>query len=260
VTGHRTLALIGVVASVALANAAADAAETATLPLHEVTGLSLVNVDARPVRFRDRDGLEVSISAKARAALVAQRAEREAAGAQAPPSRSDHLVLVPGQFQDGTIEVELAGEPAPGASGEARGFVGVAFRVRDDLATYECFYLRPANGRAEDQERRNHSAQYVSHPDFPWYRLRQETPSRYEAYVDIVPGAWIPIRIDVEGNKARLFVDGNAQPTLIVNDLKLGADGRGSAALWIEGSTIAHFRNLRITPGSGATANSGGSQ
>src|SRR5690348_3136285 len=32
-------------------------------------------------------------------------------------------------FQNGTIEADLAGEPAPGAFEGARGFVGVAFRV-----------------------------------------------------------------------------------------------------------------------------------
>jgi hypothetical protein len=60
--------------------------------------------------------------------------------------------------------VELAGALAPGAREGARGFVGMAFRLQEDRKTYDAFYLRPTNGRAEDQERRNHSAQYVSYP------------------------------------------------------------------------------------------------
>jgi hypothetical protein len=78
--------------------------------------------------------------------------------------------------------------------------------------------------------------------------LRQETPGRYEAYVDLVPDAWTPIRIEVRGSKARLFVNGQAQPTLIVNDVKTGEQGRGAIALWIDPGTVAYFRNLRVTP------------
>ena len=67
--------------------------------------------------------------------------------------RLDHLALVDGVgFANGTIELELAGEPAAGAAGGARGFVGVAFRVQPDRRTYDCIYLRPTNGRADDQE------------------------------------------------------------------------------------------------------------
>jgi len=120
--------------------------------------------------------------------------------------------------------------------------------VQPDLRTYDAFYLRPTNGRADDQERRNHSAQYISHPAWTWSRMRQETPGRYEAYVDLVPDAWTPIRIEVNGSKARLFVNGQVQPTLIVNDLKSGAQARGAIALWIDTGTISHFRNLRVTP------------
>ena len=65
-------------------------------------------------------------------------------------ARHDHLIVVGEDFENGTIELELAGEPAPGASGGARGFAGVAFRVQEDMKTYDCFYLRPTNGRAND--------------------------------------------------------------------------------------------------------------
>ena len=144
--------------------------------------------------------------------------------------------------------MDLTGEPGAGAGGGARGFVGVAFRVASDGRTYDCFYLRPTNGRADDQERRNHTAQYISHPNFPWFKLREQTPSKYESYVDIQPAEWIHVKIDVNGDKAKLFVNGNSQPTLIVNDLKTGASGKGPVALWMEGTTIAHFANLKITP------------
>ena len=163
--------------------------------------------------------------------------------------RVDELAVIEGSdFSSGVIEAEIAGAPGPNAGEGARGFVGIAFRVQPDLKTYDAFYLRPTNGRADDQERRNHSAQYISHPDWPWDRLRKETPGRYEAYVDLVPDAWTPIRIEVRGNKARLYVNGQAQPTLIVNDVRTGEQGRGAIALWIDPGTVAYFRNLRVTP------------
>lgn len=86
------------------------------------------------------------------------------------------------------------------------------------------------NGRADDQLQRNHAAQYVSHPDFPWERLREENPGIYESYVDLEAGGWTRIKIVVSGIKAQLYVDGAAQPCLIVNDLKLG-ETHGQVAL-----------------------------
>ena len=148
---------------------------------------------------------------------------------------------------DGVIEATLAGELAPGAGEAARGFVGVAFHVSEDASKFECFYLRPTNGRSEDQVRRNHSTQYISSPDFPWYRLRKEFPEKYESYADIVPGEWTRIRIEIKGTNAKLFVNGATQPALVVSDLKLGA-GTGAVALWVGPGTVAQFTDIRITP------------
>jgi len=160
---------------------------------------------------------------------------------------AETLAVVPGtRLRDGVITLEVAGAPRAGTeSGGARGFVGVAFRVQKDPLRYECFYLRPTNARAEDQLRRNHSTQYISHPDHPWHRLRKESPGVYESYVDLVPGEWTRVKIVVSGAEARLFVHGAEQPSLIVNDLKLGAS-EGPVAFWIGPGTEAHFAGLRV--------------
>jgi len=160
----------------------------------------------------------------------------------------DKLVMIGGlDFQNGVIEVEVAGQPVAGAQQAARGFIGVAFHVSPAASRYECIYLRPTNGRAADQLRRNHSTQYISYPDFPWQRLRESEPGKYESYVDLVPGEWTHVRIEVSGTTARLFVHRNEQPTLIVNDLKLGEIG-GAVALRIGPGTEGYFSNLRISP------------
>ncbi|GAB4025796.1 hypothetical protein GCM10028809_07910 [Spirosoma gilvum] len=153
------------------------------------------------------------------------------------------------RFQNGTIELELAGKTLKTAGESARGFVGIAFRIADDDSRFECIYLRPTNGRADDQVRRNHSVQYISHPDFPWERSRKETPEKYETYVDLVAGEWTKVKIVVQGDKAKLYVHGAAQPTLIVNDLKHGAAQEGAIGLWIGPGTDAHFASLTVTPG-----------
>jgi len=236
----------------ALLPAALVGAPTA-LPLATPAGLTLVNTRAEPVTFQGRAALRLTATPAAPGSGAAAPAATKAKSAPSPGAaeagRRDHLAVIDGiDFAHGTIEVDLAGEPGPGASGGARGFVGVAFRVQPDHRTYDCFYLRPTNGRADDQERRNRTAQYISHPEHTWFALREKTPGRYESYVDIAPAAWIRVRIEVDGAKARLFVNGAEQPTLLVNDVKTGPDARGRVALWFEGSTIAHFANLKITP------------
>jgi len=160
------------------------------------------------------------------------------------PNASSYAVVKGALFRDGTIEVDLAGQPAAGAGSGARGFIGIAFRLQAD-GKYEYIYLRPTNGRADDQVRRNHSTQYSSHPDFDFARSRQEAPEKYESYVDLEPGVWTKFKIEVNGRTARLYVHGAEQPCLIVNDLKL--DPReGGVALWVGPGTEGYFANLRI--------------
>ena len=188
-----------------------------------------VGVDVAEVEYRGRTALRL----------------REKAGVAV---EADSLAVIPGlSFSDGTIEVEVAGAPRADAFEGARGFVGIAFRLARDPSRYECFYIRPKNGRAEDQLRRNHSTQYVSHPEYPWHRLRRESPGVYESYVDLVPGAWTRLKVVVDGTEARLFVHDAEQPALIVKDLKLGAS-EGAIALWIGAGTEGHFANLRVSP------------
>jgi hypothetical protein len=165
--------------------------------------------------------------------------------AQEAPNATSLAVVKDVSFHDGTIEVDVAGQPAAGAGGGARGFIGIAFRIQGDGA-YEYIYLRPTNGRADDQVRRNHSTQYSAHPDFDFARLRKEAPEKYESYVDLEPGVWTKYRIEVEGRKARLYVHGSEQPCLIVNDLKLEPRG-GGVALWVGPGTEGYFANLKIT-------------
>lgn len=207
--------------------------------LESTSGLKFHNVIAQPDVHQGKKGLRVIVDS-----VAISRLPSPAQGQRDP----DMIASIEGlEFSNGVIEVEIAGAPGAGSGQGARGFVGIAFRLQGGQ-TYDAFYLRPTNGRADDQERRNHSTQYISHPDWPWFRLRSETPSKYESYVDLVPDTWTKIRIEVRGAQARLYVHDQTQPTLIVNDLKTGAAAKGGVALWIGPGTVGHFRNLTVTP------------
>jgi len=150
-------------------------------------------------------------------------------------------------FTDGTLELDVAGRRGPYAVAADRGFIGVAFRTRADRVTYEYIYLRPDNGRADDQVRRNHATQYAAQPGFDFDRLRRDSPERYESYVDLESGVWTRLRIEVAGRTAKLYVHGAPQPVLVVTDLKLGTEG-GGVALWIGPGTEGFFTDVRVTP------------
>ncbi|HLK20411.1 MAG TPA: hypothetical protein VKT81_15755 [Bryobacteraceae bacterium] len=202
-------------------------ANAAEFKLDSAAGLDLINAKAEAVNYRGR-----------RAVRLDPIPGQENIGSM--------LALLPGSnFKNGTIQVDLAGSPRAGSPPTSRGFIGVAFRVQPQAAKFECFYVRPTNARADDQLRRNHTAQYISVPDFPWERLRKEAPGVYESYADMEPGAWTTLKIVVSGSKAQLYVNNAKEPCLIVNDLKLG-ELEGRIALWADSTTDGYFSNLKI--------------
>jgi hypothetical protein len=204
-----------------------------TLPLNDAAQVKPRNVTVKAVRYRDSDALEVR---------------------QTGPYRgfdTDTFAFVPGlDFHDGTIEVDVAGSSLPDAPPNARGFIGVAFRIDAEGGSFACegFYVRPSNGRAEDQVRRNRATQYFSYPGYDFDRLRREAPGQYESYTDLMVGEWTHLRIEVSGVTAQFYVGAAAQPALIVRDLKRGPDAHGTVGLFVGIGADGHFRNLSVRP------------
>jgi hypothetical protein len=202
-----------------------------TLLLNDASQVRPRNVTVGAVRYGGSDALEVR---------------------QTGPYRgfdTDTFAFVPGlDFHDGTIEVDVAGSSLPDAPPNARGFIGVAFRIDAEGGSFasEGFYIRPSNGRAEDQVRRNRATQYFSYPGYDFDRLRRKAPGQYESYADLAVGEWTHLRIEVARATARFYVGGAAQPALIVRDLKRGPDAHGTVGLFVGIGADGHFRNLSV--------------
>jgi hypothetical protein len=165
----------------------------------------------------------------------------------AKPAESEGFALLRGtDFQDGTIEADVAVKITTPPGARMPGFIGLAFRAKPDASGYEMFYVRPGNARAEDQAMRNHAAQYTAAPRYTWYELRRAWPWVYEGHADLQLDAWTHMKIEVAGRVARLYLNGSPQPTLIVDGMK-GESLRGGVLLFGYQGEEAYFSNVRIT-------------
>ena len=216
------VALVACVIASLLIGAPAGAQQ---FPLTDAKGLTVKDVTLEPVTALGRKAIRMTTA----------------------KDKEDGLAFVPGvDFQDGTIDVDVALKTTTPPGARMPGFIGVAFRARPDGSAFDMFYVRPGNSRAEDQSMRNHVVQYVSAPGYGWSELRQAWPWVYESHATIDPGAWTHLTIEVAGRMAKLFVNRSPQPSLIVDGLK-GPDVHGAVALWGYEDEEAYFSNLRIT-------------
>ena len=210
----------------AVSLAAQTPAHIQTFPLRDASGLIAPTVKTEAVTYQGRKCIRITMDGDDR----------------------DGLALLPGtDFQDGIIEADIALKTTMPPGVRYPGFVGIAFRVRPDATHYELFYLRPGNSEFPDHLIRNHAVQYSSEPDFGWYRLRRAWPSIYESHADLAMETWTKVRIEVAGRSAKLYLNGSAKPSLVVDGLK-GEDLHGAIGLWSFTDEEAYFSNLRITP------------
>lgn len=150
-------------------------------------------------------------------------------------------------FENGTIEVKMLSQiqdPSPFQS--AQGFIGVAFRINNDDSAFESIYLRPKVGRSDNQFARNHTVQYYGYPDYKFDRLRKESPGMYETTAPVDINEWITMRIEVNGQKAYMFINDVKYSTFVVEKMK-STSTHGAIALWVDIGTIGYFKDLKIT-------------
>lgn len=143
---------------------------------------------------------------------------------------------------DGVIEVDIKGSDT-----KQKSFVGIAFRGQDEK-TYETVYFRPFNFQATDEEHKNHAVQYMVKPDYPWSKLRVETPGKYENALSpmVNPNEYFHVKIILEKKQVQVFVNNASEPTLSV--VGLGKAEKGWVGFWMGENSSGAFKNLTITP------------
>lgn len=223
----KRIGMACLVAMTTMASLYSSASEGQGFPLHDATGLVPHNVKFESVTYQGRQAIGMT--------TVTQGDD---AG----------FAIVPGtDFEDGTIEVDLAVKILAPPGARMPGFTGLVFRANSDSSKYELFYLRPKNALSENQSMRNHAVQYCAEPGYGWYKLRREWPFVYESYAEIEPEKWTHLKIEVAGRVARVYVNGSTKPSLVVDGLKSG-NLHGAIGLWGYAREESYFSNLRVTP------------
>ena len=142
-------------------------------------------------------------------------------------------------FHNGVIEVKMFSRLLPDAPDFARGFIGIAFRIRDDDSAFESFYVRPTNSMTDDPVRKAHGCQYFSY-------FRDNNIIGYEAPIHVGLEEWITLRAVIEEAHADFYINDFSRPVLSVDDLKHGSDAHGSVGLFVDIGTEAFFKELVI--------------
>lgn len=144
------------------------------------------------------------------------------------------------KFSKGAIDLDLKGKDVL-----QKSFIGIAFHGADDK-TFDGIYFRPFNFKTPDPVRDIHAVQYISHPDFPWKKLRDEKNGIYEKAVapEPDPNNWFHARIEVGDKEVKVFVNHSTKPTLVVN--KLNNRKNGTIGLWTGEGSGGEFANLSI--------------
>jgi hypothetical protein len=176
--------------------------------------------------------------AKGKSALRVQPTKKEFS------EEDEWVVALTGiEFTDGVIEFDALGQSGPPQS----NFLGIAFRVVDET-THDAVYFRPFNFRAGDAERKAHAVQYISHPKYRWFNLRQNQTGQYEKPIDPAPDgdSWFHARIVIERPKVSVYVNAAREASLVVEELsdRMG----GGIGLWVGPGQGGYFANLRIIP------------
>lgn len=150
-------------------------------------------------------------------------------------------------LENGIIEVKVLSRiQVPSPFPAAQGFIGLAFRINDDMTAFESIYLRPNVGRSESQIARNHTVQYFAYPDFKFEKLRQPAyRGQYETYADVGLDEWITMRIEFQGEKATLYLNNQLYPSFIVGKL-LGSSPSGGVGLWVDIGTQGYFKDFKV--------------
>lgn len=142
---------------------------------------------------------------------------------------NDAAYLKEFEFQNGTIDCDMA----------SALFTGIAFRVKNG-GEFECIYFRPFNSGTEKHDK---TVQYVAKGSkYSWHYLRKNFPGKYESGAAIKKYEWFHVRLEIKDASVKVYVNGDQEPVLVVEDMKYGVS-KGSVGFW---SWDGYFANLQI--------------
>jgi hypothetical protein len=172
---------------------------------------------------------------------LTQFSENDKKGIRFSKNAGDGIAWLKGvEFSKGTIELDIRGKDIFQES-----FVGVAFHGVNN-ETLDAIYFRPFNFQSTDPVRKIHAVQYVSHPDNTWSILRDKYNGKYEKAVTPAPDGnnWFHAKIVVQFPKVTVYVNGNSEPSLVID--KLNDRKTGKIGLWVGNNSDGDFANLQI--------------
>ena len=233
-----TLKVVLLVPTLALiATPATRAQAPFSYELHALpAGATLHRLDATPAAYKDHKAIKVEMPDAAIKAQLGIDVDMPI------------FVRIPIDFRNGTIEVDVLSRLNGKGPPNARAFIGISYRITDPEAHFETIYLRPLNGRKKNppSPRDRRAVQYFAYPDWKFNRLREEYPDgHYESGADIADGEWIVLRLDVDGTRVRVSINGKDE--LALADAK-GTPVASDISLWVGMGTEGYFSNLRVTP------------
>ncbi len=147
------------------------------------------------------------------------------------------------EFTEGVIEFDTKGRDIP-----QKSFIGIAFHGINDT-TYEAVYFRPFNFQSTDSIRRIHAVQYAFEPEYGFQQLRDIRKDEFESSINpssIQATDWFHVKVEVRGDKIRIFNNGHTKHSLDVNTLNPNPVGR-KIGFWVGNNSNGDFANFKIS-------------
>ncbi len=134
------------------------------------------------------------------------------------------------EFENGVIEVDIAVDGT-------RSYPGIVFRMQSEQ-DYERFYIRPHRSNL--------------YPDVLQYTPAFNNVDSWQLYngegftagASIPVNQWIHLKIEISGAQARIYLDNEEKPALVITDLKHGIS-RGTVGVFGPKNKTAYFSNFR---------------
>ena len=149
--------------------------------------------------------------------------------------RNDSYVYLPDvEFQDGTIEVDIAIEP--------RSVPGIGFRGRDDGKWYDKIMIDRRRGEPRDPNEMVEQA-VVTRRNGTLVLLRVGTPRQDGLGKKPDLYEWFHLKVAIRGKDVKVYLNGNEEPSIEVGGM---FDDIGRGTLGVCGRDF-YFANFRYT-------------